>query len=364
MRNEAQFNRILDKRYRSFEDELDAQEYNETRQLWHTPTELFRPFYAEAMARYLVANYKISSYPYHDLIIYELGAGNGTFMLNVLNYIREMDPDVYARTKYKIIEVSETLAKRQKKGLEETPETAEHADKVDIINRSILTWDDYLPAPCFVVCLEVVDNFSHDLVRYNFQTQQPEQAVVVIDAKGEMYTTWTKELDDLASRFLSARDAACNFQYPHPLTPKSRWGKKKQKTGYTEPEYIPTRLLQFLEVLSNNFPAHRLLLSDFHSLPDTCSPTTLNAPVVQTRYRRDPVPVGTPLVTQGYFDIFFPTNFRVTEALYRAMTGKLTTAMTHEEFMVRWADVEGASCMNGEVPLLSWYKNAGVMTTV
>ena len=52
-------------------------------------------------------------HPYHDLVIYEMGAGNGTLMLNVLDHIRDIYPDVYERTKYKIIEVSSALASLQ-----------------------------------------------------------------------------------------------------------------------------------------------------------------------------------------------------------------------------------------------------------
>ena len=354
----------MGQRYTEFEDGLDAIDFNEVRQLWHTPTELFRPHYAEAMARYFVANYRISSYPYEDLIIYELGAGNGTFMLNVLDYIRDTDPDIYARTRYKIVEISSTLADIQTKNLAHTADARGHTDRVEIINKSILNWDTYVPSPCFVVCLEVVDNFGHDLVRYNRQSKRPEQAAVLIDEDGDMYTTWKKELDPLAERFLHAREAACDFGFPHPLNkrPKGFWSSRESR-AYTNNEYIPSRLLQFLTILQDYFPAHRLLLSDFHTLPDTCSPTTINAPVVQTRYQRRTIPVRTPLVRQGFFDILFPTNFEVLEAMYRAVTGKLTRGMSHAEFMARWADLEVCMCQDGEIPLLSWYRNAAVMIT-
>jgi len=69
-------------------------------------------------------------------------------------------------------------------------------------------------------------------------------------------------------------------------------------------------------------------------------------------------------VQQGYFDIFFPTDFEVMEGLYRAVTGKLTKVFTHEDFMKRWAYVEHTTTQNGDNPLLSWYQNASVMTTV
>jgi hypothetical protein len=69
-------------------------------------------------------------------------------------------------------------------------------------------------------------------------------------------------------------------------------------------------------------------------------------------------------VHQGYFDILFPTDFNVMELIYRAITGKLTRVLSHEEFLRRWAYVEETETKNGENPLLSWYKNASVLTTV
>lgn len=55
-------------------------------QLWHTPTELFQPYYGEGLAKYILESYK-SNDSGHDLIIYEVGAGNGTLMLNILDYL-------------------------------------------------------------------------------------------------------------------------------------------------------------------------------------------------------------------------------------------------------------------------------------
>jgi hypothetical protein len=69
-------------------------------------------------------------------------------------------------------------------------------------------------------------------------------------------------------------------------------------------------------------------------------------------------------VHQGYFDILFPTDFRMAESMYRAITGKLTRVMTHGDFMRRWAYVEDTQLHSGENPLLSQYSNASVLLTV
>ncbi|KAH9826269.1 protein arginine methyltransferase [Teratosphaeria destructans] len=373
IRDEPEFNKMLGDRYTQFEDQLDKQDgYRRERQLWHTPTELFRPYYGEALARYMVANYKLSLYPYHDLVIYELGAGNGTLMLNILDFIRKHDEEVYARTKYKIIEVSSTLAGIQESQVTSTAASRGHIDKVEIINKSIFDWDQYVSTPNFFLAMEVFDNFAHDVIRYDPSTSQPLQGSVLIDAEGEFFEFYSRTLDPVAARFLRVRDAACqDRQYPHPLgTSGSVWERSKQSLRYrlpfapnlTLPEYIPTRLMQFFTILGQKFPAHRLITSDFHSLPQ---PTQgYNAPVVQTRYERRTVLVRTPLVQQGYFDILFPTDFGVMEDMYRVLTGRLTRVLTHEDFFRRWADVRRTEMQSGENALLGWYRNASVMVTV
>ena len=299
MANEPEFHKELGHRYTTFEDALDAELPNESRQLWHTPTELFRPYYGEAIARYLVTNYKLYSYPLNDLIIYELGAGNGTLMLNILDYIRDFEPDVYARTKFKVIEISTALASLQTSQLSKSAAARGHAEHIDIINRSIFTWDTYVPKPCYFLALEVFDNFAHDSIRYDPFTEEPLQGTVLIDNAGDFYEFYNKQIDPIASRFLRVRHAACTRPFNHPLQEPRFIRNLKSRLPFaanlTVPEYIPTRLMQFFDILREYFPLHQLLTSDFHALPDAVK--GYNAPVVQTRYQRRTVPVTTPYVS-------------------------------------------------------------------
>jgi len=300
--DDAAFQTELGRRYTEFEDKLDEKEYDATRQVWHTPTELFRPYYGEAVARHLVSNYKLSLYPYHDLLIYEMGAGNGTLMLNILDYIRDADPEVYARTKFRVIEVSTALAALQSQQLQKTLNSRGHADKVTIINKSIFDWDEYVSSPVFFLAMEVFDNFGHDIIRYDHETEQPLQGVVLIDADGEFFEFETAEIDPVAARFLRVREAACAgrpFNYPLRGSRTLRRLKSSLPLAYnlSEPEYIPTRLMNFFDVLREYFPNHKLISSDFHALPDAIK--GVNSPVVQTRYKRRMVPVRTPLVRES-----------------------------------------------------------------
>jgi len=297
--DELKFNRILGQRYTDFEDKLDAVTPDDTRQLWHTPTELFRPYYGEAIARYLVENYKLSHHPYHDLIIYEMGAGNGTLMLNILDYIQDFYPDIYDRTKFRIIEISSALATIQTSQLRRSASSRGHAQHVEIINRSIFDWGSYIPEPCYFLALEVFDNFGHDSIRYDPFTEEPLQGNVLIDNDGDFYEFYTRDIDPVASRFLRARAAACSQPFDHPLKGsrviRQLRARMPLAANLTLPEYIPTRLMQFFAILHDYFPRHSLLTSDFHYLPNAIK--GFNAPVVQTRYKRRVVPVTTPFVS-------------------------------------------------------------------
>ncbi len=307
--DELEFHSLLSRRYVQFEDSLDAVSPSDTRQLWYTPTELFRPYYGEAIARYLVDNYKLTAYPYHDLIIYEMGAGRGTLMLNILDYIREVDPAVYNRTKYRIIEISTQLATLQNSQLMQSTAARGHADKVEIINQSIFDWTNPVPSPCFFLAFEVFDNFAHDVIRYDTTTQKPMQGLVLIDDNGDFFEFYTPQLDPVAARYFRVRDAATcgRYKVPYPSTRLGRWfaSQKPLAANLSDPEYIPTRLMEFFDVLGRYFPGHRLLTSDFHSLPGAIK--GLNAPIVQTRFQRRPVPVSTPLVSPPSLSIPAPS---------------------------------------------------------
>lgn len=311
-----------------------------------------QPHYARAIARYLVAEYKLHLYPYDDLVIYELGAGSGSLAQDVLRYIRDEEPEIYARTRYRIIEISARLATQQRARL------AEH-ENVEIVNQSFLEWEDDVPEPCFVIALEVLvsclclfslsegrlrfsiadanymfpifrtpqDNFAHDVVRYSTATLQPYQALVSIDHTGDMHELWEPAKDPLISRYLSLRQAVRPSALPpsapfylrlFPSLLRSFLSEKMPLyPNLTPPHYVPTGALRFLDVLRRRFPLHRLVLSDFDALPDALE--GVDAPVVQTRFKRTMIPVTNYRVLQGFFDIFFPTNFELLRDVYGAV---------------------------------------------
>ncbi|TFY73801.1 hypothetical protein EWM64_g10211, partial [Hericium alpestre] len=262
LRDEAEFQEEVAKLYMAYG--LDAE--GPGRQIWHTPTELFKPYYGQALAQCIVSEYLLKYFPYEDLVIYEIGAGNGTLALDILDYLRDEYPEVYERTHYNIIEISGRLAKMQEEKLSPVHPC------VNITHKSIFHWDQREPAPCFFIAMEVVDNFAHDMIRYDYRTLEPYQGLITIDANGEFGMYYTRVTDPLISSFLALRRS---LGHPPPLPAllkspamRSIYSQLPFAPNLSVPEYIPTRLLSLLRTLRTHFPRHRLLLSDFSSLPD------------------------------------------------------------------------------------------------
>lgn len=364
-------------------------------QLWHTPTELFQPYYGEAIARYLLTNYKLNGhYPYHDLIIYEMGGGNGTLMCNILNYIKNNDRDVYKRTQYKIIEILSQLAVKQyssalksklvKQGLDST--------KCEIINRSIFKWDKIIEEPCFFLALEVFDNFAHDLIRYDNKTGEPHEGHVLIDKKGDFFEFFTPELNYYTNAYLTLRENGNYSFLKESTTIRGKLQAAKSlipflpnkdkihplhlernklhfegsimpfKDNLSPGEFIPTRLLQFFQLLNHKFPNHSLIASDFNQLPNGIK-GYYNSPVVQTVLKDKMVDVTTYMTHQGFFDIMFPTDFNVNGDIYKQITGKVPSVELHREFLQQWSDIDSTTTKNGDNPMLDFYTNVSFMTS-
>lgn len=166
MRDSTEFQEEVAKRYQTFE----TGDEGPGRQIWHTPTELFKvrrayllcstcmlkanstlqPWYGQAIAQCLAAEYLLKYFPYEDFVIYEIGAGNGTLARNILDYLRDEHPEVYDRTRYNIIEISGSLAELQRKLL------CEDHPCVKITHKSAFKWDAPEPSPCFFLAMEVI----------------------------------------------------------------------------------------------------------------------------------------------------------------------------------------------------------------
>lgn len=249
-------------------------------------------------------------------------------------------------------------------------------------------------------------------------TLKPYQGIITINKDGDFDTIYTPVTDQLISAFLNLRG---KLRHNPPINRLLRASPLLRRTYTALPfapnlsreEYIPTRLLSLLRTLRDHFPRHRLLLSDFSSLPDTIA--GVNAPVVQTRFRNITVPCTTLHVRQGYFDIFFPTDFEHLRDMYeytlsqppssksadpdlesrvtplssnttpfsvgagffsshqptnrrKPLDGvasasglpvgeRKSSVFTHAEFLETYADLSRTTLRSGENPMLDFYKN-------
>jgi hypothetical protein len=254
------------------------------------------------------------------------------------------------------------------------------------------------------------------MIRYDYRTLEPYQALITVDAKGDYGIYYTRVTDSLIASFLNLRR---RLGHPPPLpsilkssSVRSIYNHLPFAPNLSTPEYIPTRLLSLLRTLRTHFPRHRLLLSDFSTLPDAIP--GVNAPVVQARVRGAAVACSTLFVRPGLFDIFFPTHFgrlcdMYEHVLAQPRTGdddcllpvapsplansssplsvgagffssyqpqnrrtptdgvasssglpvgeRKSSVFTHAEFMETYADLESTRLRSGENPLVDYYKN-------
>ncbi|KAI8322125.1 DUF185-domain-containing protein [Martensiomyces pterosporus] len=367
-RDSAEFLKTIGRQYEEIERELDDVR-NIPRQLWHTPTEILKPWYGYSIASHIVKEYKSerkAKRHSEPLVVYEMGGGNGTLMMNVLDYIRDAEPEIYSQMEYNLIEISTKLAKQQL-----SQQTREHViphTNVNIINKSIFDWSERVDKPCFFVAMEVIDNFAHDVVRYDYETEEPYQAVVRVYDDGEFEEYYERINDPLIQDYLQTRALLTDPPFSSPAIPPATYRKIRNQLplapNLTKAEFIPTQAFRFCQILSKYFPRHRLVLSDFYKLPDTV-PNAVDSPVVQTRFNGAMVPCETYLVQPGWFDIFFPTNFELLKQVYNAVCWpeadqclpSASRVCTQREFALENADLEKTCTRSGENPMLDFYEN-------
>lgn len=332
-------------------------------QVWHTPTEIFKPHYANIIAQHCIDSRPNDTDP---LVIYELGAGSGSLAEAVLSYLEAQFPEIYDTVQYNIVEISQRLSKQQRHRLR----AFESAGKLKVHNSDFLQWNRRVEDDCVVIALEVLDNLTHDVVRYSTADLAPYQTYVSIDSTGDMQELYVPATDPLILRYLDMYHTARPESKRTPPTGPSylRYIPESLRPSFTEkfplypnmtpPHYIPTGCLQFLDVLENFFPRHRLVVSDFHSLPNSLE--GVNAPVVQTRFQGTMVPVTKYTVLQGFFDIFFPTDFN----LLRDMHGRKGQVFPHGQFLERYPALnKQCNLKDGSNPMLGWYANASWLVT-
>jgi SAM-dependent MidA family methyltransferase len=96
----------------------------------------------------MLADKIIENHQGSELVIYEVGGGNGTLMDSILDRIRQIHPHLYNRTHYTLIDIY--------------PPTQQLKVKLDkhgpaqVVGQSIFDYQEKEIRPCHVLAMEVV----------------------------------------------------------------------------------------------------------------------------------------------------------------------------------------------------------------
>jgi hypothetical protein len=332
-------------------------------QLWHTPSELFRPWYARGLAEYVKKQTRDS-----PVIIYEVGPGNGTMCDDICTFYKEQYPEIYDRLEYHLIEISHHLVQTRLLNLQKR-----HYGKIHIHNKSFLEWNVMEPRKVFVFAIEMFDNLSQDRVRFaadgtleqamvitnddaKFGDKQAKYSEVFVPAEDPLIIEVVNALDSVGYGWPSTKPRLYNmFSEIWPLT----------LFEFDQPwksEFIPTGPYRFMKQLTRFFPKHHFLMTDFDALPEAIEGH--GGPTVQTRYEGDTVSCTTYLLQRGLFDIFFPLKFPVLGSLYSHLSGNKFQLFKHREFCQENANVLKTKTKSGYNPMLDDFENVSFLVTL
>lgn len=339
-------------------------------QLWHTPSELFQPFYGRAITNFLLKSTEASNEP---LVIYEIGPGNGTLAANILKTLKDEFPQIYKRTEFNLIEISDHLREVQKAKL-----IPLYSDHVRFPNISILVPKQSFTEerPCWVLGMEVLDNLAHDLIKFRNEDGALLEAIVNTNNSaaygsipGKFWREFRESRDESVLEYVAMGDALGWKWASLKGNPLRRALERLNPFDYINPwscEFIPTDAFRLQKNLHKHFPKHSAIFSDFNELPDTVPGH--NSPVVQTRFRGVTVPCSSVLLERGLFDIFFPTNFnRFTQINVALRPGYRHCVQKHSDFLRQWAnisDLKKTSTKSGYNPMLQDFENVSFYTCI
>lgn len=337
-------------------------------QLWHTPSELFQPFYGRAITNFLLKSAETSNEP---LVIYEIGPGNGTLAANILKTLKYDFPEIYKRTEFNLIEISAHLREKQKAKL-----IPLYSDHVRFPNISILDPNQSFKEDrrCWVLGMEVLDNLAHDLIKFRNEDGALMEAIVNTNNSaaygsipGKYWREFREAREEGVLRYVAMGDSLGWKWASLKGKPLRRALERLNPFDYINPwscEFIPTDAFRLQQNLHKHFPKHSAIFSDFDELPDTVPGH--NSPVVQTRFRGVTVPCSSVLLERGLFDIFFPTNFHRFAQIHTAMRpGYRHTVQKHSDFLRQWtdsADLKKTATKSGYNPMLQDFENVSFYT--
>ena len=355
--------------------EILAQKWTQLGKQWLTPVEIFKPHYANAIARYLIEEKKKQS-AMTSLKVIELGGGAGTAAVGILNYIRENETEMYKSMKYLSIDVSEISLLMQQDAISEHGHEAVWCrtnNPVDVTMQKCKSteesWREITQKHmngstegCFVLGFEILDNLVHDKVIMSVKTGNWMQARVKHEQEGkdraEFYEPITdEEIKRVLDKVIEIRKSLPFWTH---LSDAVKRMIKKREVNSTadltrnQTIYLPTGCSFALQNLREFIPGHRLVLADFDTLPDA-KMDGLNSPVIASQgvggktYDRNSYLEG----VVGSSDIFFPTCFDTLKLLDENKGTHITT----KEFMKKYSEQGACETKSGYNPLHNDYSN-------
>ncbi|KAI8985802.1 putative S-adenosyl-L-methionine-dependent methyltransferase-domain-containing protein [Pilobolus umbonatus] len=322
--------------------------------------------YSYAVAKYMVAEYKLNLYPHKDLIIYEMVGRDNQLVSHILDYIQKYEPSIYKRTQYNIIPLLDQLQTQLP--------VIEHSC-LNVHDESIFNWNSLVTEQCFILGMEALSHFPHDVIRYDLKTMEAHQGYICIDNDYNYEEIFEPVgTDQLITRYSSIRkrmgpSEKYNKQliqparsYLYKLQQMMKYPRVNQQ--YTYPEYIPTRLLEFLDILATHFPGHRLIMADYASLDNTVE--GINGPLVENNGSH----LCTYQLSPGHFDIIFPTNFDLLRDTYllicrgsKAGNEKKVKVVQYDDFIERYNDIDRPSYNKSNMYKLLHKNNVKILFT-
>ena len=158
---EREYRKAVQKVY-GYDKYVEYRDENKFQNAWHTPSEIFFPYYGQAIAKKLVQTLK--NYPEiavrndEKLIIIEIGPGNGNLCHSILDFIKNSYPQLFAHLEYHLIEISPIFHKSYRQNLSEC-----FGNQCKFHNWSFLdatkikeTFRDYADKHCFILGFEVL----------------------------------------------------------------------------------------------------------------------------------------------------------------------------------------------------------------
>lgn len=158
-----------------FEDIFGYEDYNKLlyerypKNAWLTPSEIFKPYYGMTIASYISTvleqyNTIDPNTKLQPLKIIEVGAGNGSAALSILNYFKMYKPKKYQTLELKIVEISPIMIARCRFQLAKLHGPLIENGQIQFIDSSIVDYTKKDPELVFVILLEVLDNMPHDRI--------------------------------------------------------------------------------------------------------------------------------------------------------------------------------------------------------